>query len=260
MDAMMNYLWGWWPVMGLLTALWLLSVPLRNASIVDIFWGFGFVLIDGMWFLQEGGHPARKLLVLVLVTVWGLRLMGYLAWRNIGHGEDFRYQEFRRAYGPTRYWWISFFQVFLLQGVLLGLVAMPLYAAQTQGLERPLGILDYVGVAVWLVGFVFEAGGDWQLARFKANPANKGKVMDSGFWRYTRHPNYFGDSAVWWGYGLLCIAAGNYWLVIGSLLMTALIIRVSGVMLLEKTLATTKPQYADYIRKTSTFFPWFPKK
>jgi steroid 5-alpha reductase family enzyme len=254
------YLWGWWPVIGLATALWLISIPMRNVGIVDIFWGFGFVVIDAMWYLLEGGHPDRKLLLLILVTLWGLRLAAYLAWRNLGHPEDFRYQAFRKSYGAERYWWVSFFQVFLLQSVLLGLIALPLFGVQTQGVERPLGVWDYAGIVVWGIGFLFEAGGDWQLARFKANPANKGKVMDKGFWRYTRHPNYFGDSAVWWGYGLICIGAGSYWMVVGSVLMTALIIRVSGVLLLEKTLKTTKPQYAEYIRKTSAFLPWFPKK
>jgi steroid 5-alpha reductase family enzyme len=260
MEGWEQYLWAWLAVIGLLTLLWGISIPLRNVSIVDIFWGFGFVVINALWYRLAGGDPTRKLLLLLLVSVWGLRLSAYLGWRNIGHPEDFRYQEFRRQYGPHRYWWVSFFQVFLLQGVLLGLIAAPLFAVQTQGVERPLGGFDYAGVALWVIGFAFEAGGDWQLARFKADPNNKGKVMDKGFWRYTRHPNYFGDTAVWWGYGLFCIGAGNYWAILGSLLMTGLIIRVSGVTLLEKTLRTTKPQYAEYVRKTSAFLPWFPKK
>jgi steroid 5-alpha reductase family enzyme len=138
--------------------------------------------------------------------------------------------------------------------------AIPLLGAQYYGQDNPLGIFDFVGIIFWLVGFTFEAGGDFQLSRFRADPANKGKVIDKGFWRYTRHPNYFGDSAVWWGYGIICLSAGSYLPVIGSVLMTLLIIKVSGVVLLEKSLTEQKPQYKEYIEKTSAFVPWFPKK
>jgi steroid 5-alpha reductase family enzyme len=140
------------------------------------------------------------------------------------------------------------------------LISAPLLGAQYYGKENNFGILDYVGIAFWITGFVFEAGGDYQLAVFKSNPENKGKVLNSGFWHYTRHPNYFGDSAVWWGYGIICLAAGSYLPALGSLLMTALIIKVSGVALLEKSLKEQKPQYKEYIEKTSSFIPWFPKK
>jgi len=139
------------------------------------------------------------------------------------------------------------------------LISVPLLGAQFYA-ENSLGILDFIGVGIWIIGFVFEAGGDIQLAKFKANPANKGKVLDTGFWHYTRHPNYFGDSAVWFGYGLICLSAGSYFPILGSILMTALIIKVSGVALLEKTLNTSKPAYQEYVRKTSAFIPWFPKK
>jgi steroid 5-alpha reductase family enzyme len=194
------------------------------------------------------------------VAVWGLRLSIYLAWRNLGKGEDFRYRQFRQQYGPHRYWWISYFQTFLLQGILMWLISAPLLGAQYQGSELKLGWLDMAGVLLWITGFVFEAGGDFQLARFKKDPGNRGRVLSSGFWRYTRHPNYFGDTAVWWGYGLICLAAGSYIPVMGSLLMTALIIKVSGVALLEKSLKEAKPEYREYIEKTSAFFPWFPVK
>jgi steroid 5-alpha reductase family enzyme len=139
------------------------------------------------------------------------------------------------------------------------LVSAPLLGAQYYWSREP-GFLDYSGVLLWLIGFSFEAGGDYQLARFKADPSNKGKVLNKGFWRYTRHPNYFGDSAVWWGYGLICLSAGSYIPVLGSILMTALIIKISGVALLEKSLKEQKPQYKKYIEKTSAFVPWFPKK
>jgi steroid 5-alpha reductase family enzyme len=246
--------------MILMTVLWLVSIRLKNVSIVDLFWGFGFVLTAFFYYWKAEGLPVRQILLLIMVAVWGLRLSVYLAWRNAGKGEDFRYQQFRKKYGEKRYWWFSFFQVFLLQGVLMWLISAPLLGAQYYGAERDLGWLDGIGILFWIVGITFETGGDYQLARFKADPGNRGKVLDTGFWRYTRHPNYFGDTAVWWGYACFSMAAGSYWTVLGSLLMTALIIKVSGVALLEKSLHHSKPGYQEYIRKTSSFLPWFPKK
>ena len=241
------------------TLLWLCSIIIKDVSIIDLFWGFGFVVVNAFYIFMSGDLGPRKILMLTLVSIWGLRLSIFLALRNIGKGEDFRYQEFRRKYGPERYWWFSFFQTFLLQGVLIMLVSLPLLGVNTGSQSNALNALDYLGIAIWLIGFTFEAGGDLQLSRFKKDPSNKGKVLDKGFWRYTRHPNYFGDSAVWWAYSVFSIAAGSYWQIIGSVIMTLLIIKVSGVALLEKTLNTSKPQYQEYIRKTSAFFPWFPK-
>ena len=244
----------------LVTLIWGLSVIIKNVSIVDLFWGMGFVIVNAFYFYNSGDFFPRKILLLVLVTLWGLRLFIYLSWRNIGKGEDFRYQEFRRKYGAERYWWFSYFQVFLLQGVFIMFVSLPLLGAHSQTGSDGLNWMDYLGIVVFIIGFAFEAGGDYQLARFKHNPNNKGKVLNTGFWKYTRHPNYFGDSAVWWSFGIFSIAAGSYWTVIGSLFMTLLIIKVSGVALLEKSLNVTRPQYRDYIQKTNSFFPWFPKK
>ncbi len=247
-------------ILVLVTLLWVLSVIIKNVSIVDLFWGFGFVVVNAFYVLTSGEMSARKILLLVLVSAWGLRLSIYLAWRNLGKGEDFRYQEFRRKYGPERYWWVSYFQTFLLQGVLMMIISLPLLAVSSGTGSNTLGVLDFIGIFIWLTGITFEAGGDFQLAAFKSNPKNKGKVLNTGFWKYTRHPNYFGDSAVWWAYALFSIAAGGYWQIIGSVLMTLMIIKVSGVVLLEKTLVDKKPEYRDYIRKTSSFLPWFPKK
>jgi steroid 5-alpha reductase family enzyme len=243
----------------MMTILWLISVKIRNVSIVDLFWGFGFVVASVVYFIFTEGFESRKILLMAMVSIWGLRLSIYLAWRNIGKGEDFRYQKFRKDFGEARYWWYSFFSVFLLQGVLMWLISVPLLGAQFYT-SNSLGILDLIGIVIWIIGFVFEAGGDLQLSRFKANPANKGKVLNTGFWHYTRHPNYFGDAAVWFGYGLICISAGSYIPVLGTVLMTALIIKVSGVALLEKTLNTTKPGYQEYVRRTSAFIPWFQRK
>ncbi len=196
------YLLAFAAIMLMMTILWLISVKIRNVSIVDLFWGFGFVVASVVYFIFTEGFETRKTLLMSLVAVWGLRLSIYLAWRNIGKGEDFRYQKFRKDFGEDRYWWYSFFSVFLLQGVLMWLISVPLLGAQFYE-GNSLGILDFIGVAIWIIGFTFEAGGDFQLARFKADPANKGKVLDTGFWHYTRHPNYFGDAAVWFGYGLI---------------------------------------------------------
>jgi steroid 5-alpha reductase family enzyme len=242
-----------------LVLLWMLSVVLRNVSIVDIFWGLGFILLAIFYFNTTIGYEPRKIVVLVLVTVWGLRLAIYLAWRNLGKGEDYRYQQFRQRYGAHRYWWVSLFQVFLLQGVLMWVISLPLLGAQISNVNGCLTIFDWLGAAVWVVGFIFEAVGDFQLARFKANPENKGKVLATGLWKYTRHPNYFGDSAVWWGFALFSIGAQNYWMVVGSIIMTLLIIKVSGVALLEKNLAERSEEYKAYIKRTPVFIPWFPK-
>ncbi|MEZ5000725.1 MAG: DUF1295 domain-containing protein [Bacteroidales bacterium] len=254
----MTYLYGLILIVSFMTILWLVSLYLTNASIVDPFWGFGFVLLNLFYFFSSGTPDLKKYILLALVTLWGLRLSIHLFIRNAGKGEDFRYRQFRKDYGEKRYWWVSFFQVFLLQAVLLWLVSAPLYAVNSREVNP--GVFDYAGLAIWLIGFIFESGGDYQLSRFRANPDNRGKILDSGFWKYTRHPNYFGDAAVWWGFALLSIGSGGYIHILGSLLMTILLVRVSGVMLLEKSLKDKKPGYAEYISKTRPFVPWFPRK
>jgi steroid 5-alpha reductase family enzyme len=247
-------------ILVMMTLLWVVSIIIKNVSIVDLFWGPGFVVAATTYFLLTGGHTDRKAIVVVLTAMWGFRLGIHLALRNLGKGEDFRYREFRKKYGENRYWWVSFFQTFLLQGLLMWIISLPLLGAQYYSPDKAPGILDHVGILVWLTGFIFETGGDIQLTRFRSDISNKGKVLDTGFWRYTRHPNYFGDSAVWWGFMLISIAAGGYIAAIGGVIMTALIIKVSGVALLEKSLVDSKPQYRDYIERTSSFFPLPPKK
>lgn len=244
----------------LVTLLWLWSVLIKNVSIVDIFWGFGFVVVNAFYVFNLEEINTRNWLLLALVSVWGLRLTIYLALRNIGKGEDYRYQQFRKDYGEKRYWWFSYFQVFLLQGGLILIVSLPLFGVHFSDTSSDLFWLDYIALLVWLIGFSFEAGGDFQLYNFKKNPNNKGKVLNTGFWKYTRHPNYFGDAAVWWSYALFCMAAGGNWQIIGTVIMTLLIIKVSGVAMLERTLKDTKPKYKEYIEKTNSFIPWFPKK
>lgn len=240
--------------------LWIVSILNKNVSIVDLFWGIGFIVACSVYYIKTEGFELRKTILLCMVFIWGLRLSIYLMWRNRGKGEDFRYQNFRKTYGANRYWWISLFQTFLLQGFIMWLVSAPLLGAQYYSQHYQLNVFDVAGVFVWFTGLLFESIGDIQLALFKKDPANKGKVLDKGLWRYTRHPNYFGDAVVWCGYALICIAAGSYIPVLGSVLMIVLIIRVSGVVLLEKTLKESKSGYKEYAEKTSAFIPWFSKK
>lgn len=245
---------------AVMIALWLLSLARRDVSIVDIWWGPGFAWLTAVAFVLANDPSSRGALLLALVSVWGLRLGGYLFWRNWGHGEDPRYARMRRHHGD-RFRWISLATVFGLQAVLQWIVALPLLLAQWLPGTRPLGILDAAGVALFATGLFFETVGDAQLARFKADPQNAGRVMDRGLWRYTRHPNYFGDCLVWWG--LFAIAAATPvgpFTIASPLLMTFLLLRVSGVALLERSLVRTRPAYRDYIERTSAFFPRPPSQ
>jgi steroid 5-alpha reductase family enzyme len=243
----------------LMVGTWLVSLALKNASIVDIVWGLGFVLVAWAVRLTTDGVPTRQNLLVAMTTVWGLRLGGYLFWRNHGKGEDYRYRAMRKHWGP-RFSLISLGTVFGLQGVLMFTVSLPVQLGQ-KPTSPDVGWLAGVGVAVWLVGIFFEWVGDAQLARFKADPTNQGKVMNRGLWKYTRHPNYFGDACVWWGIALVAAETtlGRFGL-IGALVMTILLRRVSGVVLLEKSLSRRKEGYAEYIAATSPFVPRPPKK
>ncbi len=243
----------------MMLAVWVLSVVKEDVSIVDIFWGLGFVLIAAVSAMYGGGYGGRRALVTLLTSIWGLRLSLYLVWRNWGRGEDFRYRAMRRHHGD-RFWWVSLYTVFALQGVLMWVVSLPVQVAQTAAEPARLTALDAAGTLLWAIGLACEAVGDWQLARFKRDPANRGKVMDRGLWRYTRHPNYFGDAVVWWGLFLIAAAtpAGGL-TVVGPLVMTGLLRRVSGVPMLERALVKNRPEYAEYIRRTNAFVPWFPR-
>jgi steroid 5-alpha reductase family enzyme len=194
----------------------------------------------------------RAWLVVALVSVWGLRLAGYLAWRNRGHTEDRRYQAIRARNGPN-FALKSLWLIFGFQAMLAWVISLPLAGAVAG--DASLGLLDALGVVVWAVGLFFEAVGDGQLARFKSDPANTGRVMDRGLWRYTRHPNYFGDFCVWWGLYLLALSAGAWWSIVGPLIMSFLLLRFSGVRLLERDIGERRPAYAEYVRRTNAFFP-----
>jgi steroid 5-alpha reductase family enzyme len=238
---------------------WLMSLAARDASIVDPLWGAGFAIAAASYFALLDGYQGRKIVVLVLVYAWAVRLSTHLIWRNWGRGEDPRYGAMR-AKRPKSFWWYSYFQVFLLQAVLLWLVAAPIAGAMDSKWPAHFTPLDYVGMAVWLFGFAWEVVGDAQLALFRRDPANKGKVMQKGAWRYTRHPNYFGDAVQWWGVWLVAAAAEAYWSVYGPVVITFLLLRVSGVTLLERGLTETRPGYREYIERTSPFVPWFPRR
>tara|TARA_R110002072_G_scaffold303140_1_gene495563 strand:+ start:38060 stop:38854 length:795 start_codon:yes stop_codon:yes gene_type:complete len=239
--------------------LWLLSLPLRNVSIVDIGWGLGFVFVAWLAAPKADGPPV---LLYSLVTAWGVRLAWYLWLRNHGKPEDHRYVAMREKHGSS-FVWSSLLRVFVLQGVIMWVIALPIMAAGEEAVSEPCWILAACGVVLWLAGMFFEVVGDWQLARFKSNVDNQGKVMDSGLWKYTRHPNYFGEFVIWWGHWGVCLGLTDptktWWTIISPALMTFLLLKVSGVALLEQTLKQRSPEYASYIRRTSPFFPRRPR-
>jgi steroid 5-alpha reductase family enzyme len=246
-------------VLAYITAVWLLSLALRNASIIDVFWGLGFVLLTWLYFILADGYDGRSILISVLVTIWGARLSFHIARRNWGQPEDRRDQRMRERAG-AHFWWRSYMTVFLLQGALLWTISMPLLAAQNAIAPDGFRTWDFLALIVWEIGFFFEAAGDWQLARFKSDPANAGKVMDRGLWRYTRHPNYFGDATVWWAFFIIAAHTTDGWITIFSpVIMTFLLVRVSGVTMLEHDLKRSKPGYAEYVESTSAFIPWVPR-
>jgi steroid 5-alpha reductase family enzyme len=235
---------------------WPVSIIKKDVSIVDSMWSLFFVVAAVAYYALTPDPGPRALCVLLFAAVWGLRLSGYITWRNWGEGEDFRYAAMRERNDPG-FWLKSLYIVFLLQAAIAWVVSLPLMGGVT-GLA-PLGWLDVVGMLVFGVGLFFESVGDYQLARFKADPSNKGQVMDKGLWRYTRHPNYFGDFCVWWGFYLIALSAGAWWSFVGPLVMTYALLKFSGVSLLEKDITERRPKYAEYTKRTNAFFPWKPR-
>jgi steroid 5-alpha reductase family enzyme len=244
-------------------SLWLVSIRLRDASIIDIFWGpaFGIVALVGYGLAQGQGVELRRTLVTVLTVACAARLGIYLYWRNHGKGEDPRYTAaFRNRYSKDLHWH-TLTKVFLLQGLLVWLISIPVQLAQYLVQPTALGPAAIVGVALWTIGFLFEAIADWQLARFKANPANRGRVLDGGLWRYSRHPNYFGNACLWWGLWLIaCDHPLGIATVFAPIVMTHFLLNVTGKKLLEKRMSRARPEYADYVARTPGFFPWFPRR
>ena len=231
---------------------------MKDASIADIAWGLVFVTIAWVGVAFGEGEPAMWLAA-VLMTFWGLRLAIYIGRRNLGHGEDRRYGAMR-ARRPGRFWIWSLFGVFLLQGLLAMIVSLPLQSLAASD-EGAVGFVCFVGVGLFLFGLGFETIGDAQLSAFRRDPASRGEVMDRGLWRYTRHPNYFGDAVVWWGLWLVAVGGGaGLWTALGPALMTFLLLRVSGVAMLESDIGERRTGYAAYVHRTSAFLPRPPSR
>ena len=252
--------WNLAAVSAMMLTGWVISLFYKNVTVVDTLWGLGFVLIAWLTYLVSDGYPGRSLLLAALVSAWGLRLSGYLTLRNYGKGEDHRYGGWREKSGD-RFWLVSLFKVFLLQALFLWVISLVVQMGQTAPRPANLTWLDALGTFVWLGGFIFESVGDWQLARFKADPANKGQVMDRGLWAYTRHPNYFGEFLIWWGIFLITLATpGSWWTAICPIIVTAVLLKMTGIPLTEEALVKRRPGYDNYIKRTSAFVPWRPAK
>lgn len=255
----MTTLWLLW-LTGLATTAvlmlvaWLISLPLRNVAVVDIFWGPA-VAAAGVTWLVQAGLAGRGVLAVLLAVLWAMRLALHIFWRGRGQPEDRRYREIRARNEPN-FALKSLWLVFLLQAVLAAVIALPLLGAATS--TAPLGPLDVLAAAAWLAGFVIQAVADLQMARFQRGPDAGRRVMDRGLWRYSRHPNYFGETVMWWSLGLIALGGGAWWALAGPLLLTFLLLKVSGVALTEKDIASRRPEYQAYIRRTSAFVPLPP--
>jgi len=257
MSASATWLQGLPLMLGIAAVAWAVATARRNVGLVDIFWPLFFIAGAALFAWVNGSPGTRALLVLVLVAAWSLRLAAYLAGRNWNAPEDHRYQAIRARNQPN-FAIKSLYLVFGLQAVLAWLVSAPLAAAIEAG-GTP-GVADAIGVALAAFGIAFESVADAQLARFKADPASAGRVMDRGLWRYTRHPNYFGEFCVWWGFFIIAVGAGGWWTIFSPLLMSTLLLRVSGVTLLEKDIAERRPAYRAYVARTNAFFPGRPRE
>lgn len=236
---------------------WLYSLKCNNVTIVDTLWGMFFLTSTVLSFLLFASPSSRSYLILTLVIIWSSRLSIYLYIRNHNKPEDLRYKAIRDRNEPN-FRIKSLYLVFLLQAVLAWVISLPLSVSIQS--ESPLNLVDWLGLALWIIGMCFQVTGDLQLARFKANPKNKGKVLSEGVWRYTRHPNYFGESCIWFAYGLIALEGGLWWVMISPLLMTYLLVKVTGAALLEASMVGRNPDYINYIKTTNRFLPWVPKK
>ena len=246
-------------VSALMITTWLISLVRTDVGIIDICWGIGFASIGWTLFLNDGERHPEQLLLPVLTSVWAARLSIHLAVRNLGKPEDFRYRAMRKRWGRS-FSLASLVIVFGLQGTVMWVVSLPIQTSLsvTASTSTPFTV---VGIVLWTVGMIFETVGDWQLVQFKRKFDNSKRVLDTGLWRYTRHPNYFGDCLIWWGLFVVSVSrCGAWWTVISPLTMTVLLLRVSGVSLLERTLRTSKPKYSDYMARTNAFLPGIPRR
>ncbi len=251
-------------IAAIVTLLWILSVRLRDASIIDIFWGPGFFILALFWFIiadrqdDSAGNPVRSQILLGMVFLWAVRLAWHIGRRNIGKGEDSRYRKWRANNGP--HWWLlSYPKVYLLQAILMWVLAVPICVGIASD-SNSFSVISLIGVIIWVIGFLFETIADFQLSRFKADPSNKGKLLTTGLWKFSRHPNYFGEATLWFGFWLVVLPVGPWWLVGCPLLMLFLLLKVSGVSLLEESMKTDKPGYSEYIKRTNAFIPWLQRR
>lgn len=253
-----SYVHGLLAMLILAFVIWLVSIKKNDVSIVDSVWSVFFLLASVVYLWPFQSLSFQQTVLFVLVTIWALRLSAYITWRNHGKEEDSRYQAIRARYSPN-FAFKSLFIIFIFQAVLAAIIALPLWYVFTH--NTAFGLMDVAGIALWLLGMFFEVVGDAQMARFKnSNASRNGGVMDSGLWHYTRHPNYFGEACLWWGYYLFAFSAGGWWTILAPVLMTWLLLKFSGVALLESDIVHRRPAYRDYIRRTSAFLPWLPAK
>lgn len=250
--------------LGCVIVLWLICLRTKDPTPMDSFWAFGLLLMALVSFIEAGEPTTRRVVILTITAFWGIRLGLYVLWRWRQHGADPRYAAMMQKAKERRGWgyaYASLRLVFLTQAPMLWLVSLPVQLGQFDPGPVELGGLAYVGITIAVIGFLFESIGDYQLVKFKADPANKGQIMDRGLWRYTRHPNYFGDACVWWGLYLIgAEAPAGLFAIVSPLFLTWTLMVWSGAALLERRMTRAKPHYAEYVAKTSAFFPWFPKK
>jgi steroid 5-alpha reductase family enzyme len=251
------YCLGLAAMLAVATATWVVSVLKRDVSIVDGVWAPMFVFAAAVYATGTDHSTERTAFILALVALWAVRLSGHIIWRNWGEPEDRRYRDIREKYEP-HFALKSLGIIFWFQAVLAWIISMPLWQALTVPVE--VGAFDVLAVTAWTVGMTFESIADWQLSRFKANPANQGKVMDRGLWRYTRHPNYFGECLIWWGFYLFAVQAGGWWTAAGPLLLNYLLLKFSGVPLVEHTIVERRPAYREYMARTNAFIPGPPRQ
>lgn len=245
-------------VLVYMTLWWVVATAKKNNAIVDIAWGTGFVII-ALYGFTTSFMLMRNLIITVMVLLWGVRLSAHILQRSIGKPEDFRYAQMRKKWGSQ--WMIrGYLNIFLLQGIIMLLVALPIMVTHFYNIEGTVGLSDRYGILIWLTGLIIESSADFQMYLFKKDPGNKGKINTSGLWKYSRHPNYFGEILVWWG---IFLVASNvqygYLTIVSPILMTFLLTRVSGVPMLEKKYAGNA-SYAKYVSSTNAIIPWFPKK
>jgi steroid 5-alpha reductase family enzyme len=252
------FLLGGAAILAIGTAVWLVSLLIRNSSIIDIFWSILFLAAGGVYYVFGEATGLRSTLLYAVMLLWGVRLALHILVRAVGKPEDKRYAAWRAEAGSS-WWWKSYFKVFLLQGAIAWALTAPMLYALAVDSTLSWAWHDIAGFALFGLGFFFEAVGDAQLAAFKRNPDNSGKVMDRGLWALTRHPNYFGDAVLWWGFWLIALPVAPLWTIFAPIIMTWLLVRVSGVKMLDEILAKEKPGYAEYMERVSGFVPW-PKR